>query len=552
MFLRTAAILSTAAALTAAEPVRIGQKEVIAVMGDWIADTNLWPGLVECWLHTRFPGKESEVWNLAWGGEAAADADKRWARDVAPFKPSTVLLAYGLNDGRWGAWNQKLSDTWMKSQRDLARLARAGQTRVVLVSPNPVDPDRRHDKGAYNDTLARLTADLVTVGADLKAPVIDLFTPMRKLQSEVKARQPGWTFAPDGVGPNPAGHLVMAYHIIQACEGPREVGVITLGEGVTATGGIGIDKVERHLTGWRFEMTLPFLPLWVPESAREGLELVPFQQDLNRLTVKTEKPETLGYTITINGKEAKGASGDDITQGIDIAPSDRAPWGVAGRQLWELVQRRNGKHRDSWRPWYWRDGQEDKALMQESAAVAVRQAGATFARDILPYMRKLAKPGTYRVEITRTGVLPVDVVDLSPLYPYEGDFEVVLPAEKDPASVPWRRRPLDDEGWIDLNRAFGGQQTRCAVFARLRLKAEKACKLRLDLGSDDGLLVIHNGKRVLSRNVGRGLKRGDDRTELALTEGENLVLLRVNQSAGGFGLAVEAKVIGDHVVRLVR
>lgn len=552
MLFRLAALSAVAAALSAAEPIKIGQKEVVVVMGDWIADTNWWPGLLECYLHTRFPGKETELWNLAWPGEAAADADKRWGRDVAPYKPSLALLPYGLNDGHWGAWNQKISDAWLKSQRELIRVARAGQTRVVLVSPNPIDPDRRHNKDVYNDTLAHLTADLGIVSSELKAPVIDLFTPMRKLQSETKARTPGWTFAPDGVGPNPVGHLVMAYHILQAIEGPKEVGVITLGEGVTATGGITIDKVERHLTGWRFEMTLPFLPLWVPEAAREGLELVPFQQDLNRLMVKAEKPEQLGYTITIDGKEAKGASGDDISAGIDIAPSDRAPWGVQGRQLWGLVQRRFAKHRDSWRPWTWMDHHEDKALMQEGASVKVREAGATFAKDILPYMRKLAKPGTYRVEITRTGVIPVDAVELSPLYPYTGDFEGVLPPEKDAASVAWRRRLLDDEGLVDLNRAFGGQQIQCAVFARLRFKADKACKLRLDLGSDDGLLVIHNGKRVLSRNVGRGVKRGDDRVDLSLTEGENTVLLRVNQGAGGFGLAVAAKVIGENTVRLVR
>jgi hypothetical protein len=71
------------------------------------------------------------------------------------------------------------------------------------------------------------------------------------------------------------------------------------------------------------------------------------------------------------------------------------------------------------------------------------------------------------------------------------------------------------------------------------------------MGSDDGLAVFLGGRRVFARDVLRGLKRGEDETEVPLAAGRNVLLFKVTQAGGGFGLAVDARVRGLGTVRQV-
>ena len=60
---------------------------------------------------------------------------------------------------------------------------------------------------------------------------------------------------------------------------------------------------------------------------------------------------------------------------------------------------------------------------------------------------------------------------------------------------------------------------------------------RLLLGSDDGVEVWHDGRRVHRLDRGRGVKIDEDRVELTLRAGWNRLLFKVYQGKGGWGLA---------------
>lgn len=148
------------------------------------------------------------------------------------------------------------------------------------------------------------------------------------------------------------------------------------------------------------------------------------------------------------------------------------------------------------------------------------------------------------------GDTPVEIasVDLSPAYPYDPgkDFEKAYPpeieAEKD--SVKWKRDvPLDDQGAVDLADLLGNP-VNVVVYARVFLEAAAPAKLRLSMGSDDGLTVFVNGRKIHAKNASRGLKRGEDQAEADLVKGRNTLLFRVTQGSGGFGLQVEAAAAG--------
>ena len=104
------------------------------------------------------------------------------------------------------------------------------------------------------------------------------------------------------------------------------------------------------------------------------------------------------------------------------------------------------------------------------------------------------------------------------------------------------------DGQLDIGARFAGA-TEVAAYARVTFEADRATLLHLSLGSDDGLAVFAGGKRVLARDVMRGLRKGEDEVDVPLVAGRNEVLFKVTQGGGGFALAVEAQVVGGGTVR---
>jgi len=98
-------------------------------------------------------------------------------------------------------------------------------------------------------------------------------------------------------------------------------------------------------------------------------------------------------------------------------------------------------------------------------------------------------------------------------------------------------RPLvfrgDENPWeVDLARAIGGSN-RC-VYLRARVHAPEARSVKLKIGSDDGVKVWWNGAEVHSVSRIRGLTCGEDTLDVELGAGENTVMLKVAQGAGGW------------------
>jgi len=65
----------------------------------------------------------------------------------------------------------------------------------------------------------------------------------------------------------------------------------------------------------------------------------------------------------------------------------------------------------------------------------------------------------------------------------------------------------------------------------------------LHIGSDDGVQVWVNGKKVHDNKVTRALAPDQDKVPVELQQGRNLILLKVDQGNGDSGviLSVEAK-----------
>ncbi len=536
-------IVFPALLLRAAEsdPIRIRDSETVVFYGDSITEQNLYTAYLETFLISRFPRKKIKFFNFGWGGDTAAGGLKRFARDAAPVRPTLVFVNYGMNDGGYRAFDPEVLRAYIDAERRLAAEIRGIGAREVLFTATPVDEDIRGDKGEYNNTLSRLGKGIGELGNELNLPVIDLFQPMLGILRSVNARAPKLSLIPDAVHPNAAGHLLMAYTALRRIDAPRVAGEINISGGkLVKADGAAVEHFFSDDGGLtEFDLALPFLPFYVPTEARPALTLVPFEEELNRFRLRMETNGDQPWNMSVDGVTVGSFTVAQLRNGIDMALLEKAPWAVDGRALWEAAQLRWHKHFEAWRL-MGLDGTAG-ALPDRPALRRLASAQRAYA-DELGASLSPALPRPYHVMLWRSGVrVSIKSVELSPAYPRESFGKVYSP-ETGEGNVLWKTVPLEN-GRIDLGAHFNGQ-TDIVSYSRVILQADKAVTLRLSMGSDDGLAVILNGRRVFSHDIRRPLRAGEDETAVRLLPGRNELLFMVTQGVGGYALSVEAEIIG--------
>ncbi|HTA31676.1 MAG TPA: HEAT repeat domain-containing protein, partial [Candidatus Cybelea sp.] len=127
------------------------------------------------------------------------------------------------------------------------------------------------------------------------------------------------------------------------------------------------------------------------------------------------------------------------------------------------------------------------------------------------------------------------------------------PETSDAASVRWQGLPARTdpaEPWkMDLLQALGGEQR--VAYARSWIHSPVAQKVRMELGSDDGVKVWLNDRVVHANNAARTIQAGSDEVDVTLNQGWNSVLLKVTQFNQGWGFCVRfAQANGEPVAGL--
>src|SRR6185295_9491145 len=86
-------------------------------------------------------------------------------------------------------------------------------------------------------------------------------------------------------------------------------------------------------------------------------------------------------------------------------------------------------------------------------------------------------------------------------------------------------------GVVDLQQSVSKEGDLCA-YAITRIAAPKAFKAKLWIGSDDGATVWVNGEKILEKSGERSWTPDEDKSEVALESGLNLIVVRIEQGGG--------------------
>jgi lysophospholipase L1-like esterase len=350
------AVLLFAGQLWAQSAVTPGAR--VAIVGDSITEQKLYSNYVECYLLACSGVPDVKVMQYGWSGERADGFAARAENDLAGFKPTVATLCYGMNDGGYQPWRDEIGVVYERNMRNvLAKLEAAGVKAVVVGSPGAVDTDffrpgtkmgDRPSHEAYNDNLAHLRDIDKRLAAEAKQRFADVHAAMFDAMKKAKeALGPKYDVCGgDGFHPGPNGQLLMAYAFLKGLGVDGNIGEITVDLKGKATASAGHKvpggeqgKIELESTRWPFCFQGDGKS---SGSTRSIVPYVPFNQDLNRLTLKVAGLEAPKAKVTW-GSESREFTKEQLAGGINLAAEfSKTPFDEAFGKLQAAVANKQG------------------------------------------------------------------------------------------------------------------------------------------------------------------------------------------------------------------
>jgi lysophospholipase L1-like esterase/pimeloyl-ACP methyl ester carboxylesterase len=201
----------------------------IVFLGDSITYAGSYAVFVEAWLMTQKLEAPKTVINVGLPSETVSglsedghaggrfprpDLAERLDRVLAVTRPDLVFACYGINCGIYQPFDPGRFQRFQKGILNLKRKVEAAGATLVLVTPPSYDDKRAKKSFSYNAVLGRYAKWLISQRKNGWL-VIDLHGPMT---AELKARRkktPQFTFQPDAVHPNAAGHWFITTQFIR-------------------------------------------------------------------------------------------------------------------------------------------------------------------------------------------------------------------------------------------------------------------------------------------------------------------------------------------------
>jgi hypothetical protein len=237
-----------------------------------------------------------------------------------------------MNDHEYRRYEDRIGRTYRESSIAIVRAFKARGARVIQGSPGCVgkNPSWSQAKEATMEDLNLNLCELRNLGIEIaaqeKVGFADVFWPMLLAGFEAQKKYGADYAVPgkDGVHPDWAGQLIMAYAFLKAFGLDGELGTFTVdlaGGKALASGGhevVAFKDGELQVTSRRYPFCAAAGDVTKDNSIRSGMTLVPFNAELNRLLLVVQNGTAKSYQVTW-GKETKSYPAEQLAKGVNLA-----------------------------------------------------------------------------------------------------------------------------------------------------------------------------------------------------------------------------------------
>lgn len=302
--------------------------------------------IMEDYLTMCVPELNITVRQYGWSGEKVPGFLGRMTNDCLRFEPTVATTCYGMNDHEYRPYSERIGDTYRTNSDMMIKAFKSWGVRVILGSAGCVgkvpgwQKDRSYTLDELNSNLGTLRNIDVELATSERVGFADVFWTM--LNAGTLAHQKyGNDYnisGGDGVHPGWAGHTAMAYAFLKAMGLDGDLGTFTVDlkkNRMEASKGhevVGASDGEFQIKSSRY----PFCACEPEASAAKhypvcskddiskddniesGMTLIPFNQDLNRLTLKVKGGTAARYRVTW-GAASKTFATEQLERGINLS-----------------------------------------------------------------------------------------------------------------------------------------------------------------------------------------------------------------------------------------
>jgi lysophospholipase L1-like esterase len=390
----------------AAKGLLLKKGDRLAICGDSITEQKMYSRIIETYLTVAVPELDITARQYGWSGETAPGFLARMTNDCLRFKPTIATTCYGMNDHGYRAYSDEIGNRYRDSSTAIVRAFKNAGARVVLGSAGCVGKvptwTRSGDSTveALNLNLEHLRNIDIELAKLENVAFADVFWPMLTADFAARARY-GTNYAipgKDGVHPAWAGQTIMAYAFLKALGVDGNIGTLTIDLAAkNATGSAGHELVGFKENTAQFKSSrYPFCATGdtnKDDTIRSGMTFVPFNEELNRLTLIVKNASGQNYKVAW-GSWSKTYSSAALAKGVNLAAdfpmnpfSDafaKVDSAVAAKQAYETRQIKDLFH-----------GPEGRADLEETADLS-EKARAPLAKGI----KAVFMPVTHTITVT--------------------------------------------------------------------------------------------------------------------------------------------------------
>ncbi len=204
-------------------------------LGDSITASGQYVSYFNAWLLATRPNEPAAVIDVGLPSETVSglseeghaggsfprpDLAERLARVLAATKPDLVIACYGMNCGIYQPLDETRFERYRQGMAALKAAVEKAGAKFIVMTPPIYDDQRKPLPFKYNEVLDRYSEWLLQRRGDGWV-VVDLHAPMTREVERRRRADPEFTFDPDGVHPNEAGHWFMARQLIGAFGDPQ-------------------------------------------------------------------------------------------------------------------------------------------------------------------------------------------------------------------------------------------------------------------------------------------------------------------------------------------
>lgn len=520
----------------------------VVFLGDSITEAQLFTNYIENYVSCRYPELGVTFYNAGWVGDTAHGGLQRLHRDVVALRPTLAIICYGMNDGAFAKPSDAAIARFTSAMKNILRRLKANRARIVLMTPPFADTSVNPRLAAvdYSRTTLRAFADaMVRIGRTEKCPVADIHKLMTEINQKGRAADPKFSLTTDGIHPNPAGHLVMAFAALNALGVPprREKVAVDLKTGAVETSAETVRSaaVTAEPHGHDVEITCERLPFYVEPEARTVLPYLPFQETFNSMELKirgangTPMKIYLGPDVLVDGTPKNG---------VNLFSAFLSPVMLSSKQVHDYTIEKCQVYYRLWR-----------RLGIPTAALDYSFGPHSTGINIMPVLDKTrCAKATMNLPLIRAHVVLHDNAG-TPVHngTFIGEWNIYGPYDSADKNDPWDARArggavprgckpaANSLNILNHPNCLGEifpNAANCHAYAALHVESPVQQSATLCLGSDDGCVVWVNGRMVLSNpDVRRELLVDQEKIKVTLRNGSNVIVVKAIQDAGNWGLA---------------